>query len=263
MDCTLCEEFAYDTGCCYSCFKLLCHECYDKLDRCPYCRTSYSEYNALDKITILLNLIETESPKIDIDIALYTLCCFKSIKNHEELRIFYLERCKYPSAYNDLGCIYWERKEEEKAIDYFKKGTEKKHPMCMLNLAEEYFKMRDDEKAKELLIGIDEKFLSNDGMSDKNFYLGIIYYRENNYKDAKLYLEASDDEDERKFIYLNKIYHSEGNYELAMYNIKLTKDQKLIDEYMSYDKLKRLYDNCGCESNSKKIKLINDILEGE
>jgi tetratricopeptide (TPR) repeat protein len=264
MDCALCEEREYDLKYCLSCYKLVCGNCYKKIVSCPYCRSSYDKYNDLEKAIILINLIETKSDKIDIDYALYYLCDFICIKRKEELRLFYLQRSNYSSTYNELGCYYWKKDKDEKAIEFFKKGADKKDPMCIINLAEEYFKNTEkDKETKEFLLGVDNRYLNKETIDNKNFYLGIIFFRTGNFKEAKLYLEATEEEDKRKFIHLNKIYHMEGNYELAMYNIKLTKDQKLIDEYMSYDKLKRLYDNCGEESNSKKIRLINEILEGE
>ena len=261
MECLLCDEKEYNLEYCYSCYKLICINCYQQLEDCPYCRFSYSEHSPLEKITILLNLIENKSPKIDIDHALYRLSCFKSIKKEEDLEIFYLKRSNYAAIYNQLGCIYWKKNEEEKAIEYFKKGAEKKYPTAMINLGEEYFKKEKYEEAKKLFLEADERFFTNEDMDDKNFYLGIIYFKEGNFREAKKCLEASNDKDKRKYIYLSKIYHIEGNYELAVYNIKLTEDEDLIKEYMPYDRLKNLYDNSGEERNSKKIKLINDILD--
>ena len=128
MECLLCDEKEFSFNYCYSCYKLVCNDCYKKLEKCPYCRTHY-DFNELERITTLLNLIENKSPKIDIDYALYNLSCFKSIRKYEELRIFYLKRSECPQSYNELGCIYWKRNEEEKAIEYFKKGADEKHPI--------------------------------------------------------------------------------------------------------------------------------------
>ncbi|PKK90492.1 MAG: hypothetical protein CVV64_09005 [Candidatus Wallbacteria bacterium HGW-Wallbacteria-1] len=121
-----------------------------------------------------------------------------------------------------LGCLYFEKNQLERAIDYFLLAS-KLNPdnvYTKFNLASIYFAMGFHDKARTLFEEVLEKDSSN---SDAPYYLGLIYSAQKNIDRAVSYLENAarvDPTDKEVHMKLGALYQAQQKFENAISQYK-------------------------------------------
>lgn len=139
----------------------------------------------------------------------------------------YLLKSKLKDLTNEaLGMLYIKKNQIEKALDYLQNSKTKNSKSILINIYIQNPKHFDLKKAEEIVKLIEDQNL-------KNFHMGMIYYKGNDFPNAKLHLEQIKRKDNEVLYILGKIYLSEDNIQMAIQNLTISSSMK--NELASYE----------------------------
>ncbi len=126
---------------------------------------------------------------------------------------------EFSEAYNNLGSLMLLEGRYTEAIKYFKKALENPYYtnayIAETNLGWAYYQLGEKKKAISTLL---KAFNDNPRYAKVLDYLGLIHFKEGNFKAAKFYFKQAIELDrisgEARY-YLGEIYFREGKYQLA------------------------------------------------